>query len=40
MPVMAITDIKEHLFRTTDRTVGEAVVPSVAGEEGGKGGTP
>ncbi len=38
LPVMAVSDIKEHLFATTDRTVGAAVVPTVAeGEDGGGG---
>ena len=40
LPVMAISDIKDHLFRTTDRSVGGTVVPSVAEEESGKEGTP
>ncbi|MCL5965801.1 MAG: polysulfide reductase NrfD [Deltaproteobacteria bacterium] len=30
LPIMAVSDIKEHLFQTTDRTVGGATVPSVA----------
>jgi molybdopterin-containing oxidoreductase family membrane subunit len=37
LPVMAISDIKEHLFRTTDRSIGAATVPSVAQEEEGEG---
>lgn len=40
LPVMAMSDIKEHLFRSTDRPVGGTVVPSLADEEGGEGGTP
>ncbi len=35
-PIMAIADIKDHLFRTTDRPLGEATVASVA-EEGQEG---
>jgi Ni/Fe-hydrogenase subunit HybB-like protein len=37
LPVMAISDIKEHLFRTTDRSIGAATVASVAQEEEGEG---
>ena len=40
LPVMAISDIKEHLFRTTDRPVGGTIVPSMADDEGGEGGKP
>jgi len=29
-PIMAISDIKEHLFHTTDRGIGRSTVESVA----------
>ena len=40
-PIMAISDIKEHLFHTTDREIGGATVEAVARVEGsGEGGHP
>ena len=40
-PIMAISDIKEHLFHTTDRGIGAATVEAVARVEGGgEGGHP
>ncbi|MGE5248031.1 MAG: NrfD/PsrC family molybdoenzyme membrane anchor subunit [Verrucomicrobiota bacterium] len=39
LPVMAASDIKEHLFLTTDRTIGETSVPAVAETEVEEGGT-
>jgi hypothetical protein len=38
-PIMAISDIQEHLFLTTDRKIGEAEVESIAKpHDTGKGG--
>ncbi len=38
-PIMAISDIQEHLFHTTDRKIGEATVESIAmPHDTGKGG--
>ena len=33
-PIMAISDIKEHLFHTSDRKIGESTVESIAPDEG------
>jgi hypothetical protein len=33
-PIMAISDIKERLFHTTDRTIGGTAVESIAQGEG------
>ena len=38
-PIMAISDVQEHLFHTTDRKIGEASVASIAmPHDTGKGG--
>ncbi len=36
-PIMAVSDIKEHLFHTTDRRIGGTTVEAVARAEGGEG---
>jgi molybdopterin-containing oxidoreductase family membrane subunit len=40
-PIMAVSDIQEHLFHTTDRKIGDANIESIAmphnAEEGGHG---
>ena len=37
-PIMAISDIKERLFHTTDRTIGKSTVEAIAHPEGGEEG--